>query len=151
MVQTGEMLLSAQQLGQYVYQSRVKVDSLRYRIDLEKLEIDKLEGERDLNLEKKRFDIEQTISKLQIQRDYDLVHQRNQLEQNLTGLEIQLDILSPLERIGRIAVSSHPVRPRKMRATTILTILAFLSSLFLVLVLEYYSRNKKVITAKSRD
>ena len=150
-IQTGEMILRAQQLGQYVYRTRVKVDSLQYRINLENLEIDKLEGKRDLDLEKKRFDIEQTIAKLQIQRDRDLEHRRNQLTQDLTGLEVQLGVLSPLEKIGRIAVSSHPVRPRKLRATTILTILAFLSSIFLVLALEYYSRNKKVITAKSRD
>jgi hypothetical protein len=47
-------------------------------------------------------------------------------------------------------VSDKPVRPRQLRAATILTVLAFFFSIFLVLVWEYYQVNRETITAPRR-
>ncbi len=68
------------------------------------------------------------------------------LEADLKGNQVQLDMLTPLEQIGRVTVSQHAVRPRKMRAATILTFLAFMGSIFVVFAWEYFQRNKDVIS-----
>jgi len=70
------------------------------------------------------------------------------LQNDLSGEKVKLEILSPLEQVGRVTVSDKPVRPRKMRAATILTMLAFFCSLALVFILEYFRVNRAEITRR---
>ena len=142
-----DLLLTVNELSRDVYRGTVEADTLRDYIKVLDLKASGLRLERTVDLVKKKGDIEQKISDLEIKLARDLPHQRAQLLADWEAEKVRADLVSPLERIGRITVSEKPVRPRKLRATAILTVLAFFSSLFLVLILEYYRRNRAAIVA----
>ena len=125
-------------------------DSLKSRIESNELEIIRLALFRDIQVEKQMGDIEQKIADLQIQLDRDLPHDRAILRSDLDAERIKMNLVSPLQNVGRISVTDKPVRPRKLLATAILTVLAFFGSLVLVFILEYYQKNRTIITRKSR-
>ena len=143
----GELLGTVDQLAARVMKGTVAADTLRDRITALDLEIAALQLEREVDLAKRRADIEQAIADLQIRLERDLPHQRAQLEVEWRGEEVRVGLLTPLEQIGRITVTDQPVRPRKLRAAAILTALAFCSGMFLVLAREYYRRNRTAILA----
>ena len=143
----GELLATVDQLSARVVTGTVAADTLRDRITAIDLEISALRLEREVDLAKKRADIDQAIADLGIKLERDLPHQRAQLEVDWAGEQARVELLTPLEQIGRITVTDKPVRPRKLRATAILTVLAFCSGLFLVLAREYYRRNRAAILA----
>ena len=65
---------------------------------------------------------------------------------DLEGVKVMQEIVAPQEQVGQVFVSEKQVRPRKMRAMAILTLLAFCGSLGLVFVVEYVVVNREEIT-----
>ena len=104
----------------------------------------------ELVLSKREADVHQKVANLEIRLDKELPHERAMLHNSLDRAGVDLEIISPLEQVGRITVSDKPVRPRKMRAATILTVLAFFGSLALVFVWEYFQVNREEITRSHR-
>ena len=126
----------------------MKADSLQARITANEQEMIRLKLVGDLVLAKKESDINQKIADLEIKLDKELPHERAMLADRSGGGEGQAGIISPLEQVGRISVSDKPVRPRKLRAAAILTLLAFCGSLALASVLEYFQVNREEITRR---
>jgi LPS O-antigen subunit length determinant protein (WzzB/FepE family) len=142
----GALLMTVNDLSKAIYEGGVKADSLQARITANEHEILRLQLVGELLLAKNESDINRKILDLKIKRDKELPHNRAMLQTNLEGQRVKLEIISPLEQVGRIVVSDRPVRPRKLRAAAILTILAFCGSLALVFVIEYLRVNREEIT-----
>ncbi|MBE0567854.1 MAG: hypothetical protein IH621_18010, partial [Krumholzibacteria bacterium] len=143
----GELLGTVDRLAGRAARGLVAADSLRYGVKVVDLEIAALRLEREVDLAKKQADIRQEIADLNLTLERDLPHQQAQFEADLEGERVRVALLTPLEQIGRISVTDRPVRPRKLRATAILTGLGLCSGLFLALVREYYRRNREAILA----
>ncbi len=143
----GELLSTVNELGSYIYNSTVRADSLREASAKLLTQINDLELKKTVDLVQKRAVFELQMDDLMIQRDVDLNSQKNHLESDLLAEQNQLDMLSPLEQVGRVTVSQKPVRPRKMRALVILTVLAFMGSIFVVFGWEFLRRNRVAIMA----
>lgn len=143
----GDLLDTVDRLSGRVAAGEVAADSLRHRVRAIDLEIAGLRLEREVDLAKRQADIRQEIADLQLVLEKDLPHQQAQFAADLEGERVRVALLTPLEQIGRITVSDRPVRPRKLRATAILTGLGLASGVFLVLFREYYRRNREAILA----
>jgi hypothetical protein len=89
--------------------------------------------------------VEDEIRALRVERDRELPLRQRRLEEQIASERERLDMLTPLQRVGEITVSDRPVRPRKLRATVILTVLALGLSLFLALVVDYLLRWRRVV------
>ncbi len=146
----GELLMTVNDLSTTIFEGTVKADSLRARISSNEQEMVRLKLVGELVLTKQEADVNQKIKDLQIQLGKELPHERAMLETDLEGEQVKLAIVSPLEQVGRISVSDKPVRPRKLRAAAILTLLAFCASLALVFCLEYFQVNREEITRSRR-
>lgn len=146
----GQLLLTVNELSAFSNRQSVRADSLEARVTANTLEINRIRLLQDVDIAKKKADVKQKIDDLNIVLKKDLPHERAVLQSELDIERVMVDVISPLERVGTISVSDKPVRPRKLRAAAILTILAFFGSLFLVLVWEYYRNNREAITAPRR-
>jgi len=146
----GDLLLTVNELSNTIYEGGVKADSLLARISANEQEMKRLGLVGELVLAKRETDNQQKIGDLRIQLEKELPHERSMLDTDLQGERVKLDIIAPLEQVGQITISDKPVRPRKLRAMTILTILAFFGSLALVLVREYFLVNREEITRPTR-
>ncbi len=144
----GELINTANQLSSYIYQRTTRADSLMDSIKEIDLEIAGIKLTVDVDIAQQKETLKLQIENLEIKKSVDLERDKTQLEADLQGQQVQMDMLTPLEQVGRVTVSQKPVRPRKLRAATILTFLAFMGSLFVVFVWEYYKHNKDAI---SRD
>ena len=143
----GELLLTVNNLSAFINRQSVRADSLEARVTANKLEISRIRLLQDVDIAKKKADVNQKIDDLNIGLRQDLPHERAVLQAELETERVKVEVISPLERVGIISVTDKPVRPRKLRAAAILTILAFFGALFLVLVWEYIRNNRAAITA----
>ena len=143
----GELLDTVDALAERVTAGAVEADTLRHGINAIDTEIAALRLEREIDLAKRKADVGQEIAGLRIELERDLPHRQAQLEADWRGEKVRLDLLTPLEQIGRISVSEKPVRPRRLRATAILAALGLCSGVFLALAREYYRRNRDLILA----
>ncbi|MFO7608279.1 MAG: Wzz/FepE/Etk N-terminal domain-containing protein [Candidatus Krumholzibacteriia bacterium] len=143
----GDLLDTVDRLSGRLAAGEVAADSLRHRVRAIDLEIAGLRLEREVDLAKEQADIRQEIADLELVLARDLPHQQAQFAADLEGERVRVDLLTPLEQIGRITVTDRPVRPRKLRATAILTGLGLASGMFLVLFREYYRRNREALLA----
>jgi len=143
----GQLLVTVNGLSAFISNRNVRADSLTAQITTNRLEIERIRLMQDVVLAKKKADIEQKIADLKIVMGKDLPHERAVLRSALEIERVKVEVISPLERVGSVSVTSKPVRPRKMRAAMILTILAFFGSLFVVLVWEYLRNNREAIMA----
>jgi hypothetical protein len=103
----------------------------------------------EIVLGKQREDYEQQIADQQIVIERDLPGERAHLAAQLAGRQVQLDMISPLELVGSTTVTDKPVRPRRMRAVTILGVLALLGGIVLALLREYYHANRRTIMRRA--
>lgn len=143
----GDLLVTVNDLSAAIYAHTLRADSLRDAIDRIDVEIADLELQKTVDLVKLQADIQAAISELRIVAEHDLPLERARLEADRQAVQVQIDQLTPLERVGRITVSAKPVRPRKLRATGILTGLALAGGIFLAFAREYYRRNRTEILA----
>jgi capsular polysaccharide biosynthesis protein len=123
---------------------RIEMEASRHRT-----EIDAARFERNVSLPQKLNQLDNNLAELEVQRDFDLVRTVDEDQQELKIMVARLNALSPLEAIGEATSSVRPVRPRKMRAVSILAALAFVSSIFAAFVLEYLSNNWREITRRA--
>ena len=142
----GELLSTVNQLSSYIYHSTTRADSLTDSIKEIDLEMASIKLTVSVDMTQKKEELKLRIKDLEIKKSIDLIQDKAELEADLQGNQVQLDMLTPLEQVGRVTVSQRPVRPRKMRAATILTFMAFMGSIFVVFVWEYYQRNKGAIS-----
>ena len=142
----GELRLTVNELSNTIYEGAVKADSLQARITANEQEIQRLKLVGDLVLAKNEADINQKIRDLEIKLTRELPHEQAMLETDLESEQVKQEIIAPLEQVGQITVSEKPVRPRKLRAMAILTLLAFCGSVGLVFVIEYLVVNREEIT-----
>ena len=146
----GDLLLTVNELSNTIYEGGVKADSLLARISANEQEMKRLELVGELVLAKRETDVQQKIGDLRISLEKELPHERSMLNTDLQGERVKLNNIAPLEQVGNITVSDKPVRPRKLRAMTILTILAFFGSVALVFVREFFLVNREEITRPTR-
>jgi len=146
----GDLLITVNALSSAIYEGVIKADSLQGRIMDNEQEMARLKLVGELVLAKNESDIQQQLGDLEISLTKDLPHERARMQNSLRGEQIRLNTISPLEQVGRVTVTEKPVRPRKSRAVTILTMLAFFGSLGLVLVWEYFQVNRQEITRSRR-
>jgi hypothetical protein len=142
----GDLLVTVNDLSRAIFNGEVKADSLQARILSNEQEMNRIKVYGELVLAKREIDVEQKVGDLKIRLNKDLPYERALLQNDLNGEKIKLDNVSPLEQVGKVTVSDKPVRPRKLRAATILTILAFCGALVLALMLEYFQVNREEIT-----
>jgi chromosome segregation ATPase len=147
----GDLLARVDELSRTVGDNRIKADSLRVQIIENEHEIDRLEMKSEIVLTKKSDDFRQEIADLEIALARDLPSEKARLEAQLEGKRVQLGTISPLELVGATSVTDKPVRPRKLRALTILTFLALLGGICLALVVEYVVANRRAILQPARD
>jgi hypothetical protein len=146
----GDLLLTVNELSTSILEGQVRADSLQTRISANEQEMNRLKKYGELVLAKQEIDIKQKIGDLEIHLQKDLPYERAMLQNDLDEEKVKLEIIAPLEQVGKITVSEKPVRPRKFRAAAILTLLAFCGSLVLVLVWEYLLVNREEITRPRR-
>lgn len=147
----GELLIRVDELSRAVGQNRIRADSLRVEITENEYEINRLELKSEIVLTKKVDDFRQDIADLEIFLARDLPSQKAHLEAQFEGKRVQLQTISPLELVGTTTVTDKPVRPRKLRALTILTFLALAGGLCLALVVEFLVANRRTILQPVRD
>lgn len=141
----GELLVRVNDLSTLVTESRIRADSLRVQITEGQNEVSRLRMVTDIVLAKQRGDLEQQIADKEIFIERDLASERAHLKSQLAGKQVQLDMISPLELVGATTATDKPVRPRRLRAVGILTLLALLGGMVLALVREYYDANRTAI------
>lgn len=148
-IQAGELLTTVNELGSYIYNSTARADSLRDKAAELEATIADLTLKKNVDLAQQKKVIQLKIDELVIQRDIDLKSTLAGLKADLKAEQVKVAMLTPLEQVGRVTVSSKPVRPRKSRAVVILTVLAFMGGLFLVFVREYFYHNRETILDRS--
>jgi Chain length determinant protein len=144
----GELLRTVNELSAYIYHSTVRADTLKDTVADIDMQIGTLVLQRDIELVQKKQALLLAIMDLEIKKTVELPNEVEQLKTDLLAEQVQVDMLSPIEQVGRVTVTQKPVRPRKLRALAILTFLAFMGSIFVVFFLEYYRRNKEAIVAR---
>ncbi|MCP4572238.1 MAG: hypothetical protein GY838_07780 [bacterium] len=143
----GDLLVTVNELSATIYTHTLAADTLRDAMAGLDEKIADLRLVKSVDLAKSRADIQQRISDLHLVAEHDLPLERARLEADYQAEQVRIDQLTPLERVGRITVSAEPVRPRKLRATAILTALALCGGLFLAFAREYFRRNRAEILA----
>lgn len=146
----GELLATVNHISHSAVNSAVRADSLEAVIKANDLEMKRLRLVLEIELAKKRADVEQKIRDLGIVLERDLPRELAVLEADRQAEKTKLELATPLQRVGSIAVSEKPVRPRKLRAAAILTFLGLSGGVALALAWEYLENNRAVITAARR-
>jgi len=147
----GELLVRVNDLSHAIHTNRVKADSLTMQISAAENEMARLRLMGEVVLDKKREDIKQAIADKNIILARDLPNEKTHLEGQLLSEQVKLNMITPLELVGRTTATDRPVRPRKPRAISILTILALFGGIGLALTLEYIQANRQAIFQARRD
>jgi hypothetical protein len=122
--------------------SEVLADSLTAAIARAKIDIEELKLRREYDLAGDRLAAHQKLGELRLERRYGLELEAADLNNQVREARVQLNMLSPLERVGRITVSDKPARPRKLRAISILTALGLFGGLVLAFAWDYVDRHR---------
>lgn len=146
----GELLSMVSRMSHLALNSNVRADSLEAVIKANDLQMRRLRLTLAIEMAKKQADIEQKIRDLQIVIDQDLPRERALLQADWDGEKTKLELASPLQRVGSVAVTEKPVRPRRARAAGILTFLGLCGGIALALGWEYLENNRDVIMSPRR-
>ncbi len=146
----GELLATVNQMSYMSVSSGVRADSLAVVVKSNELEMQRLRLVLSIELAKKQADVEQKIRDLQLVIERDLPRDLALLQADWSGEKTRLDLASPLQRLGSVAVTEKPVRPRKARAAAILTFIGLCGGLTLALAWEYFEDNRAAILAPRR-
>lgn len=145
----GQYAQAVAALDIHAFAVQAHADSVRATVTRTRTMARHHELQRDEILHQHRLAVQDSLRMLALARHRTLPLQIARLEHEILAIEGRLAMLTPLERIGPTQVTERPVRPRKLRAIGILTTLAFGSSLFLALAVEYVSRNRTIIFARA--
>lgn len=146
----GELLATVNHIAHSAVNAAVRADSLEAVVKANDLEMKRLRLVLEIELAKKQADVEQKIRDLGIVLERDLPRELALLQSDWQAEKTKLELATPLQRVGSIAVSEKPVRPRKLRAAAILTFLGLSGGIALALAWEYLENNRAVITAARR-
>jgi len=124
---------------------RIHADSLRNQLENNDIQRRDLQLWKDYDIANKKVELHRKIENLRLERDQVIPNTRADLANQIREKRIQLATLSPVERVGHISATAGPVRPRKMRAMAILTLLGLLGSLVLAFTWDYVSRHRDEI------
>jgi hypothetical protein len=147
----GALILNGLSVRAKAFRNQARADSLRYLLSITEYLISDLRIQKEIELETQRAEITAEIGDLTLQRDHDLISQGIELQQEIRSRQAQLRALSPLEKIGHVEATKHPVRPRRLRAIVILGFMGLVGSLALALIWEYLIGHKDEILAQSSD
>jgi capsular polysaccharide biosynthesis protein len=147
----GELLVRVNDLSLAIHTNRVKADSLVVQISVSENDMKRLRMMGEVVLAKNREDIKHSIADKNIVLARDLPNEKSQLEAELRSEQVKLNMITPLELVGRTSATDKPVRPRKPRALSILTILALFGGIGLALTIEYIEANRQTIFKARRD
>lgn len=120
-------------------------DTTALGIERSRLRTSQLEIERETRIRARIREAASAIGSLELERDFDLPSRRQTIEHQISERRVKLDIISPVQRVGRTVVSDKPVRPRTLRATLILAFLGAVGGLVLAFVLDYVLTNREQI------
>lgn len=141
----GDLMQGAAQLQVVRFRNRALADSARFHLGVNDIEISELRIKRDQELAIKKANLHRQIESLRLDRDRKLAHEAAGLQNEILEKRVQLATLSPIQKVGEIQVSRKPVRPRKLRAISILTVLSLLGSLVVSFGWEYVTRHRSEI------
>jgi hypothetical protein len=140
-----EMVQAAIQLEIMKYRNQSRTDSLVHLVALSRNKQTELGIKRDQELVAKKANLHREVEILRVERDGELPHEDVDIVNQIWERRSKLVILAPIEKVGHIQISSGPVRPRKTRAVSLLTLVAFLGSLFVAFAWEYISSQREEI------
>jgi hypothetical protein len=120
-------------------------DSLGYVAEMARLDIAKLEIQREVSIRAKIREVEGKIGDLVLERDYDLPAQLRDLRSQIAERQVKLGTIAPLQRVGETVVSDDPVRPRPLRAIVILVFLGIAGGLVLGFAWDYLATHRREI------
>ena len=124
---------------------RAEVDSLRRNDAAAEREIAFLRARNRTMIAFQRAEIGRRMESLRSARDFGVPNALMSLRLRLREKLGQLQALSPIERIGAVEVTEDPVRPRKKRAISILTLLGLIGGIAGAFVFDYVWNNRRRI------
>jgi len=147
----GRMLISSLEVMNNLYDDQLQAANLQHLGEIESYQHEADFLQRSYDLAYRKAFLESEIEEMEINRDRTLPQEQIDIEDEMRLLQSRVEVLTPMESIGTIAVSDGPVRPRKQRAVGLLTLMGLLGSLALVFCWEYVSLNHREIFANKRS
>ncbi len=141
----GDLVQGSLQIQARRYENQALADSIRYEMELNEITLRELRIKRDQELEIKKANLHRQVENLRLERDRVLAHEEAGLNNEIREKQAQLAMLAPIQKVGQIQVSHKPVRPRRLRAISILTALSLLGSLVVAFTWEYVSTHREEI------
>jgi hypothetical protein len=141
----GTLIQTRARLEADLLANAVLADSLQTEIERTGIAIDELKLKKDRDVAARRLAAHEKIGDLRLEKQYGLPIKAAELRMQIREAEVQLAQLSPIEQIGRITVSEEPVRPRKLRAILILTVLGGLAGLVAAFAWDFVWKHRAEI------
>ena len=144
---TGELLVKSLELEAEVWDDKLQAVDLRATNRAEDLRHQASLLTQRFDLANRKELVRLKIMEKELNRDRALEQEVVDIDDEIRLLQSRLDVLTSLEKVGEIAVTDKPVRPRKSRAAGLLTAAALFGGLVLAFVWEYVERNRRTIFA----
>lgn len=141
----GELVESSNQIERELAGLRAEVDSLRRNEGSIDREIAVARAGNRSTIAFQRAEIGRRMLDLRQERDIGVPNALASLELRVREKLGQLAALSPIERIGTVEVTVDPVRPRKKRAISILTLLGLIGGIAGAFVFDYVWGHRRQI------
>ncbi|HPF36039.1 MAG TPA: Wzz/FepE/Etk N-terminal domain-containing protein [Candidatus Krumholzibacteria bacterium] len=144
---TGELLVKSLELEAEVWDDKLQAVDLRATNRAEDLRHQASLLTQRFDLANRKELVRLKIMEKELNRDRALEQEVVDIDDEIRLLQSRLDVLTSLEKVGEIAVTDKPVRPRKSRAAGLLTAAALFGGVVLAFVWEYVERNRRTIFA----
>ncbi len=139
------LVLAKVTVEQALWRNQSRQDSFALEIKRLGFQQERLGIDRTTVIAAKRSDAHRKIGELKAQIRVELPMKRRDLKTEIRGRLVKLGTLAPLQRVGTTIVSSKPVRPRPLRAITILVFLGIFGGLVLAFGWDYVDRHRREI------
>jgi len=139
------LVASSADLEDQIVRVSARADSLRQADKAAQRESEYLERRNETLIAYDRAEIGSRMRTLRQARDFGVPNAIASVELRVMEKQGQLAALSPIEPIGDVQVTDRPVRPRKKRAITILTLMGLVGGLAGAFVFDYVWNNRKSI------
>lgn len=133
------------EVQQELARNRTRQDSLIYDAEIARVETTRLEIKRETTIRAKIQEAGRKIGDIILEREFDLPRDQRGIENEIAEHQVKLDLISPLQRVGKTEVSDRPVRPRTLRAMAILVFLGLVGGLALAFTWDYVAANRERI------
>lgn len=142
------LLNSSVTLQDRIAEVQGEISALRQTLGENEVQIAELRTEMKNKIALERAEITHKLRGLRIDQEREVPQQRRALDLQIREKKAQLAMLSPIERVGSIVATEQPVRPRKKRATLILTFLGLVGGITLAFVWDYVAHHRREIFAR---